>query len=68
MIISLSMPSPHSALSWRGEASALKIKERTVKLFVQWVALYGLLLRDNPAVVHLLEVIMFPIFGSPYPQ
>ena len=40
-------------------ASALKTKDKIINLVVQWVALYGLLLMDNPAVVRFLEVMMF---------
>ncbi|KAL2079652.1 hypothetical protein ACEWY4_025396 [Coilia grayii] len=36
-------------------ASTLRTRERVGKLVVQWVALYGLLLMDNPAVVRFLE-------------
>lgn len=37
-------------------AYALNTKQKVVKLVAHWVALYGLLLRDNPVASEFLEV------------
>uniref|UniRef100_A0AAY4CIC7 Rap guanine nucleotide exchange factor (GEF) 3 n=1 Tax=Denticeps clupeoides TaxID=299321 RepID=A0AAY4CIC7_9TELE len=43
-------------------AYALNTKQKVVKLVVQWVALYGLLLKDDPVVTEFLEVNMLKSF------
>ncbi|XP_041960622.1 rap guanine nucleotide exchange factor 4-like isoform X2 [Alosa sapidissima] len=45
------------------DTGLVQVKERVVTLVVQWVALYGLLLLDNPAVVHFLEKLSKQVKG-----
>uniref|UniRef100_A0AAY4CGY1 Rap guanine nucleotide exchange factor (GEF) 3 n=1 Tax=Denticeps clupeoides TaxID=299321 RepID=A0AAY4CGY1_9TELE len=56
----LSKPSEGSELE--KVAYALNTKQKVVKLVVQWVALYGLLLKDDPVVTEFLEVNMLKSF------
>ncbi|KAG5278952.1 hypothetical protein AALO_G00104540 [Alosa alosa] len=45
------------------DTGLVQVKERVVTLVIQWVALYGLLLLDNPAVVHFLEKLSKQVKG-----
>ncbi|XP_028849949.1 rap guanine nucleotide exchange factor 3 isoform X2 [Denticeps clupeoides] len=45
-------------------AYALNTKQKVVKLVVQWVALYGLLLKDDPVVTEFLEKLKSEVSGD----